>query len=75
MARRLQVGGPRNAAGHVVKDGEGTPTVLALSNDSLSNDSLSNDSLSNDSSTDAKPIGAPKHGPGPATIWRQRGVR
>jgi hypothetical protein len=60
MVIRLQSDGPRNAAEQVVKDGEGTPSVLALSNDS---------------STDAKPIGAPKPGPGPAEIRRQRGVR
>jgi hypothetical protein len=60
MALRLQVDGLLNAAEQVVKDGEGTPSALALSNDS---------------STDAKPIGAPKNGPGPAEIRRQRGVR
>ena len=48
MALRLQVDGPRNAAGQVVGDGEGTPGVLALSNDS---------------SADAKPVGAPSPGP------------
>jgi hypothetical protein len=60
MALRLQVDGLLNAAEQVVKDGEGTPSALALSNDA---------------STDAKPIGAPKPGPGPAEIRRQRGVR
>jgi hypothetical protein len=60
MALRLQVDGLLNAAEQVVKDGEGTPSALALSNDS---------------STDAKPIGAPKHGPGPAEFRRRRGVR
>jgi hypothetical protein len=60
MALRLQVDGLPNAAGQVVKDGEGTPSVLALSNDS---------------SSDARPIGATKHGPGSAEIRRQRGVR
>ena len=48
MALRLQVDGLLNAAGQVVKGGEGIPSVLALSNDS---------------SADAKPIGVPKPGP------------
>jgi hypothetical protein len=47
MALRLQVDGLLNAAGRVVKDGKGTTSVLALSNDS---------------SADAKLIGAPKPG-------------
>jgi hypothetical protein len=34
MALRLQVDGLMNAAGQVVTDGGGTPSVLALSNDS-----------------------------------------
>ena len=42
MALRLQVDGLLNAAGQVVKGGAGTPSALALSNDS---------------SADAKPIG------------------
>jgi hypothetical protein len=57
MALRLQSDGPRNAAGQLVKDGEGPPSVLALTNES---------------SADAKPIGAPGPGPGPAEIQRQR---
>jgi hypothetical protein len=48
MALRLQVDGLLNAAGQVVRDGEGTTSALALSNVL---------------GTDAKPIGAPKHGP------------
>ncbi len=43
MALRLQVDGLLNAAEQVVSDGEGTPSALALSNDSTA---------------DAKPIGA-----------------
>jgi len=45
MASRFHLDGQLNAAGHVVKDHEGTPTGLALSNGS---------------SADANPIGAPK---------------
>jgi hypothetical protein len=57
MALRLQADGLLNAAEQVVKDGEGTPSELALFNDS---------------SADAKPLGAPKPGPGPAETRRQR---
>jgi hypothetical protein len=60
MALRLQVDGLLNAAEQGVKDGEGTPSALALSNDS---------------SADAKPIGALKPGPGSTETRRQRGVR
>jgi len=60
MAFRLQVDGPRNAAEQVVGDGEGTPSVLALSNDS---------------SADAKPIGVPKPGPWSRRDSAPAGVR
>ena len=60
MALRLQSDGPRNVAGQVVKGGEGTPSVLAVSNDS---------------SADAKPIGAPKPGPRSRRDSAPSGVR
>jgi hypothetical protein len=60
MALRLQVDGPRNAAEQVVGDGEGTASVLALSNRS---------------SADAKPIGAPKPGPRSRRESAPAGVR
>jgi hypothetical protein len=47
MALRLHVDGLLNAAGQVVEDREGTPSGLALPNDS---------------SADATPIGTPKPG-------------
>lgn len=59
MALPLRVDGLMNAARQVVKDGEGTPSVLASSNDS---------------SADAKPIGAPTPGPGPVRDSAPGGV-
>jgi hypothetical protein len=60
MALRLQVDGLLNAAGQVVKDGEGIPSVLALSNDT---------------SADAKSIRAPGSGPRARRDSAPAGVR
>jgi hypothetical protein len=60
MALRLQVDGLLNAAGQVVKDGEGTPSVLALPNDS---------------SAGAKPFRAPGPGPRSRPDSAPAGVR
>jgi hypothetical protein len=59
MALRLQVDGLRNAADHVVKDGEGTTSAPGLSNVPRAA---------------AGPFGAPKPGTGRAEIRRQGGV-
>jgi hypothetical protein len=60
MALRRQVDGLLSAAGCVVRDGEGTPSVLAVCNDS---------------STDARLIGAPKRGPRSRRDSAPEGVR
>jgi hypothetical protein len=60
MALRLHVDGPLNAAGQLVKDHEGTPSGLALSNGS---------------SPDANPIGAPTAGPRSRRDSASGGVR
>jgi hypothetical protein len=60
MALRLQVDGLRNAAKQVVNDSAGTPSVLALSNDS---------------SAEAIPIRAPKPEPRSRRDSAPAGVR
>jgi hypothetical protein len=59
MALRLQVDGLRNAADHVVKDGEGTTSALGSSEVP---------------SADAELIGAPMPATGRAEVRRRGGV-